>query len=51
MELVNLAHGGVNVTLAKLKRVRISEMVDVVLNVLVVDLAGRLTMKVITRKG
>ena len=40
---MNLAHGGVNVTFAKLKRVRISKLVVVVLNVMGVDLVGRST--------
>ena len=51
MMLVDLAHGGVNVIFAKLKRVRISKMMAIVLNVMVVDLTRGATTGSITRKG
>ena len=49
--LVDLTHGCVNVTFAKLKSVRISEMVTVMLNVMVVDLSGRSAARSVTREG
>ena len=49
--LVNLVHWGVNVTFAKRKRVRVSEMVAVVFNVMVVDLAGRSAARTVTVDG